>query len=89
MHASVRSTHHRIDVPGCLIPRLDGAILSQAWKGDTIGQGSHVSSTKDEATVKRYHYDSQCRLRTHLADFMAAYNFERRLKTLSGLRPYE
>ena len=28
-------------------------------------------------------------LRTHLADFMAAYNFARRLKTLSGLTPYE
>jgi hypothetical protein len=26
---------------------------------------------------------------THLADFMAAYNFARRLKTLSGLTPYE
>nr|GLK21512.1 hypothetical protein GCM10017606_23390 [Microbacterium terregens] len=28
-------------------------------------------------------------MRTHLADFMAAYNFARRLKTLSGLTPYE
>ncbi|MBF0857923.1 IS481 family transposase, partial [Gluconobacter sp. LMG 31484] len=27
--------------------------------------------------------------RTHLNDFMAAYNFGRRLKTLSGLTPYE
>ncbi len=25
----------------------------------------------------------------HLADFMAAYNFDCRLKTLSGLTPYE
>ncbi|MBB3589589.1 hypothetical protein FHY04_004486 [Sphingomonas sp. BK481] len=25
----------------------------------------------------------------HLADFMAAYNFAHRLKTLSGLTPYE
>ena len=25
----------------------------------------------------------------HFADFMAAYNFTRRLKTLSGLTPYE
>lgn len=32
----------------------------------------------------------QChnQLRTHLADFVAAYNFARRLKTLSGLTPY-
>ena len=28
-------------------------------------------------------------LRTHLADFMAAYNVARRLKTLGGLTPYE
>ena len=39
--------------------------------------------------VKRYHYDSHDQLRTHLADFMAAYNFARRLKTLNGLTPYE
>ncbi|MCP1237549.1 IS481 family transposase, partial [Gluconobacter kondonii] len=34
-------------------------------------------------------YDSHEQLRTHLNDFMAAYNFGRRLKTLSGLTPYE
>jgi hypothetical protein len=28
-------------------------------------------------------------LRTHLADFVAAYNFGRRLKTLRGLTPYK
>ena len=28
-------------------------------------------------------------LRTHLADFLAAYNFAPRLKTRSGLTPYE
>ncbi len=37
-----------------------------------------------EATVKRFHDDSHDQLRTHLADFIAAYNFARRLKTLSG-----
>ena len=39
--------------------------------------------------VKRFHYDSHDQLRTHLADFLAAYNFARRLKTLNGLSPYE
>ena len=39
--------------------------------------------------VKRFHYDSHEQLRTHLVDFMAAYNFARRLKTLGGLTPYE
>lgn len=38
---------------------------------------------------RRYHYGSHDQLRTHLADFMNAYNFARRLKTLSGLTPYE
>jgi len=42
-----------------------------------------------EASVKRFHYESHDQLRTHLADFMAVYNFARRLKTLSGLTPYE
>jgi hypothetical protein len=28
-------------------------------------------------------------LRSHLADFISAYNFARRLKTLKGLMPYE
>ena len=35
------------------------------------------------------HYESHDQLRTHLEDFMAAYNFARRLKTLSGLTPHE
>jgi len=39
--------------------------------------------------VERFHYDSHDQLRTHLADFLAAYNFARRLKTLNGLTPYE
>ena len=48
-----------------------------------------MNRTLKEATVKRYHYDSHNQLRTHLADFLAAYNFARRLKTLNGLTPYE
>jgi hypothetical protein len=28
-------------------------------------------------------------LRSHLTDFVAAYNFAKRLKTLKGLTPYE
>ena len=43
----------------------------------------------NEATVKRFHYESHEQLRVHLANFMAAYNFARRLKTLCGLTPYE
>ena len=42
-----------------------------------------------DATVKRVHYETHDQLRTQLGDFVAAYNFARRLKTLSGLTPYE
>ncbi len=48
-----------------------------------------MNRTIKEATVKRFHYDNHDQLRRHLADFVAAYNFARRLKTLRGLTPYE
>ena len=48
-----------------------------------------MNRTIKDATVKRFHYDSHDQLRAHLTDFMAAYNFARRLKTLGGLTPYE
>ena len=55
----------------------------------TNGQVERMNRTIKEATVKRFHYESHEQLRVHLADFMVAYNFARRLKTLSGLTPYE
>jgi len=53
------------------------------------GQVERMNRTIKEATVRRYHYDSHDQLRSHLTDFLAAYNFARRLKTLKGLTPYE
>ena len=55
----------------------------------TNGQVERMNRTIKDATVKRYHYDDHAQLRSHLADFLDAYNFARRLKTLSGLTPYE
>src|SRR6267154_5807140 len=55
----------------------------------TNGQVERMNRTLKEATVKRYHYDNHRRLQSHLADFLAAYNFARRLKTLRGLSPHE
>jgi hypothetical protein len=55
----------------------------------TNGQVERMNRTIKDATVKRFHYDTHNQLKTHLADFMAAYNFARRLKTLGGLTPYE
>ena len=55
----------------------------------TNGQVERMNRTIKEATVKRYHDDSHDQLRGHLADFLDAYDFARRLKTSSGLAPYE
>lgn len=48
-----------------------------------------MNRTIKVATSKRFRCESHDQLRTHLADFMSADNFARRLKTLSGLTPYE
>ena len=48
-----------------------------------------MNRTIKEATVRRYHYETHQHLKNHLADFINAYNFARRLKTLKGLTPYE
>ena len=55
----------------------------------TNGQVERMNRTIKGATVKRFHYDSHDQLRRHLDDFVSAYNFARRLKTLKGLTPYE
>ncbi len=55
----------------------------------TNGQVERMNRTIKEATVKRYHYDSHTQLTAHLNDFINAYNYGRRLKTLRGLTPYE
>jgi IS30 family transposase len=55
----------------------------------TNGQVERMNRTIKEATVKRYHYDSHAQLTAHLHDFINAYNYGRRLKTLKGLTPFE
>jgi transposase InsO family protein len=55
----------------------------------TNGQVERMNRTIKEATVKRYHYDRHEELESHLADFIDAYNYGRRLKTLRGLTSYE
>lgn len=52
------------------------------------GQVERMNRTIKEATVKRFHYDNHAQFGAHLADFIAAYNFDRRLKTL-GSKPIE
>ena len=60
--------------------------INHPW---TNGQVERMNRTIKEATLKRYHYDDHEQLRNHLNDFINAYNFARRLKTLRGLTPYE
>lgn len=55
----------------------------------TNGQVERMNRTIKEATVKRFFYDNHAQLRGHLDDFVLAYNFAKRLKTLKGLTPYE
>jgi transposase InsO family protein len=60
--------------------------INHPW---TNGQVERMNRTIKDATVKRFHYDDHDQLRRHLADFILAYNFARRLKTLKGLTPHE
>ena len=60
--------------------------LNHPW---TNGQVERMNRTVKDATVHRYYYDSHAQLREHLATFLLAYNFAKRLKTLKGLTPYE
>jgi transposase InsO family protein len=55
----------------------------------TNGQVERMNRTLKDATVRRYYYECHDQLRQHLADFVTAYNFARRLKSLRGLTPYE
>jgi hypothetical protein len=48
-----------------------------------------MNRTIKEATVGTYHYDDHAQLREHLAAFLNAYNFAKRLKTLAGLTGYQ
>jgi transposase InsO family protein len=69
-----------------ILLRREGWEVNHPW---TNGQVERMNRTIEDATVKRYHYDSHAQLRTHLQLFVDAYNHARRLKTLRGLTPTE
>lgn len=56
---------------------FDGGV-GVAGIGATTVSVSEMNRPIKKATVKRFHYDSHDQLRTHLADFLAAFNFVRR-----------
>lgn len=72
----------------CAVANIDHRLTKpkHPW---TNGQVERMNRTIKEATVRRFHYDTHDQLRSHLADFVMAYNFAKRLKTLKGLTPYE
>jgi transposase InsO family protein len=55
----------------------------------THGQVERMNRTRKDATVKKYHYQTHPHLKEPLYTFLMAYNFAKRLKTLTGLTPYE
>jgi hypothetical protein len=58
----------------------------QSPAGQRVGR---MNRTIKEATVKRFHSDDLDQQRNHLANFISAYNFERRLKPFKVPTPYE
>jgi transposase InsO family protein len=72
----------------CLLHGIDHRLTkpNHPW---TNGQVERMNRTIKEATVQRYHDNNQDQLRTRLTDFIAAYNFAKRLKIPSGLTACE
>jgi hypothetical protein len=60
--------------------------INHPW---TNGQVERMHRTRKEATVKKSSYQTHQHLKEHLQAFLMAYNFAKRLKTLSGLTSYE
>jgi transposase InsO family protein len=85
-----RTARYRVHPFGeiCRANRIDHRLTkpNHPW---TNGQVERMNRTLKEATVKRYYYETHDQLRSHIADFVSAYNFARRLKTLKGLTPYQ
>ena len=74
MICAINGIKHRLTKPNHLWP---------------YGQVEQMNRIIKEVTVKRYHYDNHDQLRRHRCDFLKAYNYARRLKTRTGLAPYE
>ena len=55
----------------------------------TNGQVERMNRTLKEATVQQFTYESEEQLKHHLMDYLMAYNFGKRLKSLKGKTPWE
>jgi transposase InsO family protein len=63
--------------------------LAKPGHPSTNGQVERMNRTQKDATIKRSYDESHQQLEEHLYNFLNAYNFAKRLKTLRGLTPYE
>ena len=76
------------------IPNLTRSSLHRCLKRHGISRLPEIAGDKvSKKPFKRYpigyYYDTHRQLEEHLAAFLDAYNFAKRLKTLRGLTPYE
>ncbi len=55
----------------------------------TNGQVERMNRTIKDATIKKYHYDSQTQFKQHLYDFLNVYNFTKKLKALNFKTPFQ
>ncbi len=55
----------------------------------TNGQVERFNRTLKDGTIKKYHYNSVEQLEKHLQEFVIAYNFAKRLKSLRFKNPFE
>ena len=67
---------------------IDHEILpfDQPWR---IRRTAAEISIPEETSARKFYYESHDHLQEHFSAFFDSYNFERRLKTLGGLTPYE
>ena len=67
----------------CALANIDHRLTKpkHPW---TNGQVERMNRTIKDDTVRRFYYETYEQLRSHLTDFVAAYNFAKRLKTLKG-----
>lgn len=84
---TVRATEHPF-AQACRRHAIEHEILpfDQPWRINR--QDRHMSDQEDNPD-RKFHYHSHNHLQEHFFAFFDTYNFERRLKTLGGLTPYE
>lgn len=81
MFCEANGIEHRLTKPNHLWTMAGRADASRCLLANTCQPTEQNDQGRGGQTVSLW-------LRAHLADFLAAYNFARRLKTLNSLKPY-